>query len=350
MELALTWLGLNLVSLHYIHMLQLESYQPDGYMRHLMRYRAEWQGVTLLTGAVCLAAQLILPTIIFPLFTGERVYSMIISRVLIMAFYAFMCGREGYRFFTAKPKKPLVYTKRCKRLIAANAAVTLLCVALLALIVARFDSSDRQTMLMWVSPMALIAALPFIVYLSSRAILPVENGINEGYKRAAREKLAKNPKLVKVAITGSFGKTGTKYALGTILEGKYKTYISPLISDQLRILGISISVSTVSKSTLQKRLKNGDFEMVLCGMNLSVMPDLTFLLNSQGRMNYSGYSSADMNSLLRQLYDAKDETSFKAVMSQIQLKIAEDLPFLGLFFRKGTLMTTSQVSAAPRRC
>ncbi|MBR5985655.1 MAG: UDP-N-acetylmuramoyl-tripeptide--D-alanyl-D-alanine ligase [Clostridia bacterium] len=227
LELALTWVGLNLVSLHYIHMLQLESYQPDGYMRHLMRYKAEWQGVTLITGLVCLAAQLILPTIVFPLFTGERVYSMIISRVLIIAFYAVMCGREAYRFFTAKPKKPLVYTKRCKRLIAANAAVTLLCVVLLALIAARFDSSDRQTMLMWVSPMALIAALPFIVYLSSRAILPVENRINEGFKRASREKLAKNPKLIKVAITGSFGKTGTKYALGTILEGKYKTYISP---------------------------------------------------------------------------------------------------------------------------
>ncbi|MCR4578655.1 MAG: hypothetical protein K5784_12195 [Clostridiales bacterium] len=123
-----------------------------------------------------------------------------------------------------------------------------------------------------------------------------------------------------------------------------RAHAAELISDQLRILGINISVSTVSKSSLQKRLKNGDFEMVLCGINLSIMPDLTFLLNSQGRMNYSGYSSADMNSFLRQLYDAKDETTFKAVMSQIQLKIAEDLPFLGLFFRKGTLMTTSQVS------
>jgi ABC-type transport system substrate-binding protein len=84
--------------------------------------------------------------------------------------------------------------------------------------------------------------------------------------------------------------------------------------------------------------------MVLCGINLSIMPDLTFLLNSSGRMNYSGYSSAEMNTLLRKLYDTTDDTAFKSIMSQIQLKIAEDLPFMGLFFRKGTLMTTSQVS------
>lgn len=225
-ELALTWLGLNLVSLHYIHMLQLESYQPDGYMRHLMRYKHEWQGVTMITGLVCLAAQIILPTIVIPVFTGERANAMRIARVLIIAFYAVMCGREAYRFFTAKQKKPLVYTKRCRRLIAANACVTLLCTALLALIIARYVE-DCSSMLMWVSPMTLMAALPFIVYLSSRASLPVENRINEGFKRSAREKLAQNPKLIKVAITGSFGKTGTKYALGTILEGKYKTYISP---------------------------------------------------------------------------------------------------------------------------
>ncbi|MBR6498468.1 MAG: hypothetical protein IKT23_02125 [Clostridia bacterium] len=123
-----------------------------------------------------------------------------------------------------------------------------------------------------------------------------------------------------------------------------RAHAAELISDQLKLLGISVSVKTVTKSTLQKRLKNGDFEMVLCGINLSIMPDLTFLLNSSGRMNYSGYSSAEMNTLLRKLYDTTDETAFKSIMSQIQLKIAEDLPFMGLFFRKGTLMTTSQVS------
>ena len=123
-----------------------------------------------------------------------------------------------------------------------------------------------------------------------------------------------------------------------------RAHAAELISDQLKLLGISVSVKTVTKSTLQKRLKNGDFEMVLCGINLSIMPDLTFLLNSSGRMNYSGYSSAEMNTLLRKLYDTTDETAFKSIMSQIQLKIAEDMPFMGLFFRKGTLMTTSQVS------
>ncbi len=123
-----------------------------------------------------------------------------------------------------------------------------------------------------------------------------------------------------------------------------RQHAAQMIADQLRILGINVTVKTVSKSTLLKNLKNREFDMVLCAVNLAVLPDLTFLLNSGGRMNYSGYSSADMNVLLQALYKTTDEETFKAAFSDIQILISEELPFLGLFFRKGTLMTTALVT------
>ncbi len=123
-----------------------------------------------------------------------------------------------------------------------------------------------------------------------------------------------------------------------------RAHAAEMISQQLRPLGINITVKTVGKDTLQKRLKNRDFEMVLCGINLSVLPDLTFLLNSGGRMNYSGYSSTEMNKLLLDVYDNVEEEAFRGVLSAIQIKLADELPFMGLFFRKGTLMTTAFVN------
>ena len=122
-----------------------------------------------------------------------------------------------------------------------------------------------------------------------------------------------------------------------------RTHAAELIRDELRELGISVTVSTVSKSSIQKKLKNADFDMVLGGINLSVLPDLTFLLNSNGRMNYSGYSSVDMNTWLTNIYDEADESMFRLWYSKIQLQISQDLPFLGLFFRRGTMMTTADV-------
>ncbi len=136
-----------------------------------------------------------------------------------------------------------------------------------------------------------------------------------------------------------------EFTISTYVDDNANTraHAAQMIADQLAILGINVTVKTVSKSALEKSLKGKSFDMVLCAVNLAFLPDLTFLLNSGGRMNYSGYSSAEMNVLLQNLYKAKDEESFRQVFSNIQIRIAEDLPFLGLFFRKGTLMTTADV-------
>ena len=136
-----------------------------------------------------------------------------------------------------------------------------------------------------------------------------------------------------------------EFSITTYVDDNANTraHAAQMIAEQLAILGINVTVNTVSKSSLEKRLKNRDFEMVLCAVNLAFLPDLTFLLNSGGRMNYSGYSDADMNVMVQALYSTTDEERFKALFSDIQIKISEDLPFMGLFFRKGTLMTTANV-------
>ncbi len=123
-----------------------------------------------------------------------------------------------------------------------------------------------------------------------------------------------------------------------------RQHAADMIADRLALIGIQAKVKVVSKSTLEKNLKSGDFDMALCAVNMSLLPDLTFLLRSDGRMNYSGYSSTQMNELVSSVYYTADEDEFRSVLSRIQIKTAEELPFLGLFFRKGTIMTTANVS------
>lgn len=123
-----------------------------------------------------------------------------------------------------------------------------------------------------------------------------------------------------------------------------RTHAAELIRDQLRPLGIVVNVETASKSNVEKKLKSGEFQLVLGAVNLSVLPDLTFILNSSGRMCYSGYSSADMNTFLSNIYNTTDEETFRMWFSRIQMLVAEDVPFMGLFFRKGTLMTTADIT------
>ena len=110
-ELALTFIALCMGSLHYMHMLQLESYQLDGYLRHLKRYKEEWNGWTLATGLACFAAQIVLP-IVFTMFTGERTNSAITAHVIIMVACAISVAYNVWRDLSAPKKKPLVFTQR----------------------------------------------------------------------------------------------------------------------------------------------------------------------------------------------------------------------------------------------
>ncbi len=82
------------------------------------------------------------------------------------------------------------------------------------------------------SPLAVLPALwplllPAVIALSGLLAWPIEKLISEFYFRDARRKLLSNPRLVRIGITGSYGKTSVKHILGAILSEKYPTLITP---------------------------------------------------------------------------------------------------------------------------
>lgn len=78
-----------------------------------------------------------------------------------------------------------------------------------------------------------LVLIPFFIIISNYFNKPIEHLINCYYIKKARKKLL-NTKATKIAITGSFGKTSTKYYLSELLQNKYivkktpKSYNTPL--------------------------------------------------------------------------------------------------------------------------
>ena len=224
-ELAVAWVGILFASLHYIHMLQLESYQLDGYWRHLKRTMAEWKGWTLVCGAVCFIAHIVLPVIITSFSTGERSKAIVISHMIVLAVFVVYTLYNLYRQFKTPKKKPLVYTKRVRRLLAIPALTTLLILALFALILQHKDSNSALRVT-YISLFTFIAATPLLPFVSAKCAEPIEERINAGFFISAQGKLNARKDLIKIGITGSYGKTGTKFALATILSEKYRVLTS----------------------------------------------------------------------------------------------------------------------------
>ena len=69
--------------------------------------------------------------------------------------------------------------------------------------------------------------VPMIVWAGAYAAQPGEQRINHSFFVDAQKKLAERPDLIKIGITGSYGKTSTKFVLKTLLEEKYNVLATP---------------------------------------------------------------------------------------------------------------------------
>ena len=118
-------------------------------------------------------------------------------------------------------KKPLVVTKRIKRLI-----FTVSLIYLIPLIIYLIDDYTRNYVIF---AYTIIIYLNYIViYLANVINHPIERIIYHKYEHLAKKKLkSMQPNLKVIGITGSYGKTSSKNILNDILNIKYNSLATP---------------------------------------------------------------------------------------------------------------------------
>ena len=195
-----------------MHYFQLESYQFPGYFRTLRRNltRAVLPGaaMTVYLTALFLAHR----TLDRYAGNGLRVALAMLLMALAMLGGWWCRGVFGNR----KAKKPFVVTMRVKRTYLIGLIVYILLCALMAYTLPR-------EYLCCLFPLL----LPLWTALAGLCAWPVEKLVSEMYFRDAQKKLAARPDLIKIGITGSYGKTSVKFILGTLLSEKYQTLVTP---------------------------------------------------------------------------------------------------------------------------
>lgn len=119
--------------------------------------------------------------------------------------------------FTFGGFRKLKYTRRVKTLIVTNVIVE-------ALIVRGLFAAGLPLAAAVAAGCALI---PWLIMLSDWIDWPIEHGFRAYYIRDAKQLLARNPDLVVVGVTGSYGKTSMKYFLSSLLGIKYNVLMPP---------------------------------------------------------------------------------------------------------------------------
>lgn len=128
-------------------------------------------------------------------------------------------------------KKPLVVTDRVKRILLVCYAIVILALLILKVLVIGFrESSIAMLIVMSLEAIcfAVISKMTMqIISLANNLMKPVEKKINDRYIDEARNILKANNKLKVIGITGSFGKTSTKYMVSGLLAEKFNVCKTP---------------------------------------------------------------------------------------------------------------------------
>lgn len=145
--------------------------------------------------------------------------------------------KNSYSKFSINPilkedKTPLVMTDRAKRTLERHKTLNLiLFVVLLALNVLvlklKVDMYMVCSILLVLLAILLVFLQPNLMIYSAKFNQKREDKINMGFYKQAQNRLRSLEDLIVVGITGSYGKTSTKFITSTILKEKYRVQDTP---------------------------------------------------------------------------------------------------------------------------
>ncbi|GFN36284.1 UDP-N-acetylmuramoyl-tripeptide--D-alanyl-D-alanine ligase [Tepidimicrobium xylanilyticum] len=209
----------------FLHMMQLEGYKGEQYRRWLQKsekvYSKRLKKYTLLITTITLL--FIIEIIILAKY--EKILNTIwLGQIVLWIILMTRTLNEKDK----EAKKPLVLTNRAKRLFVTNFLLNI--IAILMIYILYMMLIDE--VLLFFPVMLLFGTFlyylqPEILYFSNIIVKPLEDRINLHFYRKAQRKISSMNNLHVIGITGSFGKTSTKFITGTILKEKYRVLNTP---------------------------------------------------------------------------------------------------------------------------
>jgi len=148
-----------------------------------------------------------------------------LNKLIFTIFFCLILIFRGLTFRKIPQKKKFVITPRVKRLYTT---LTLFCIILILIINSFGKANNPKYAFIFFFILAFLSNIPFyLTSLINLINLPIEKAISMWYINDAKRLLSSHKNLITIGITGSYGKTSSKYILSRILSEKYNILMTP---------------------------------------------------------------------------------------------------------------------------
>lgn len=187
-------------------MLQQNSYYPSRYLGWIF---SSYINTVLISSALYLISSVFY---IFELYIAQAIFIALLTVIRIV-----LCFKEQ-----KKSIKPIVFTARVKRLYATS-------IILLGALLTVYILYNTTVLGRYISIALFLISFftPVLTLVIWCITLPIEKLINTWYIYDAKKVLKKHSGMKVIGVTGSYGKTTTKFILTRILSEKFNVVCTP---------------------------------------------------------------------------------------------------------------------------
>src|SRR5438128_9309644 len=219
---AVVWSGVR--GVYGLHMLQLDSYSNLRLFRWL--WTTPYRRLIEPCSSLLSIGLFVVHSIFWALGVEQGAY-------LILGVWCIASTLLLLRSKQPKAKKALVYTARAVRILTVALLIVIGVAGAVGLYAfeqvsqGRLPSAEYKTAaFILIGGAAIIQLAPLAVIFANLLLAPIQKTINTFYLFSAKRRLRQFGPIV-VGITGSYGKTSTKYFLHTLLSERYRTLKTP---------------------------------------------------------------------------------------------------------------------------
>lgn len=132
------------------------------------------------------------------------------------------------------------------------------------------------------------------------------------------------------------------FTLLVIKDDEEKVLVAEKIKNDLKDVGIAITVKKLEKEEFQEAIKNDNFDLAYCTLNLSREYKLQELLASDSANNFANFSNSEIDDIISKLRTTEQEEYDKNMHSLLEM-YNKQIPYIGLFYEMDMILTNKAV-------
>ncbi|WP_326908835.1 UDP-N-acetylmuramoyl-tripeptide--D-alanyl-D-alanine ligase [Sedimentibacter sp. MB31-C6] len=255
------WMILCALKLKYsLHMIQLVGYKSNKYIEWINNNKNK---IHTKYDKIYISNLIIFSVFLLFKYSSEYIfgYSLmyLINIIILLVINVWLEFWSKYDV-----KKPLVFTGRAKRLFGITLLLVLIDLISTTILVLLITKNLILYFILFAGLLSIIYYFSSYYIIAANYIAkPIENKINNKFYSAASRKIREMKNITSIGITGSYGKTSTKFITATILNEKYKVLNTP------ESYNTPMGISKVINNDL-----NGEYDIFIAELGATQIGDI----------------------------------------------------------------------------